>query len=71
MGWLWFSKTRIRAMKYTCWFSDTDAADPALVGGKGANLSRLVSGGFPVPPGYCITADAYRYLLNVTGLNPI
>ena len=58
-------------MKYTCWFSETDSADPALVGGKGANLSRLVSGGFPVPPGYCITADAYRYLLNVTGLNPI
>ncbi|MFN2139908.1 MAG: PEP/pyruvate-binding domain-containing protein [Candidatus Promineifilaceae bacterium] len=58
-------------MKYTCWFSDTDAADPALVGGKGANLSRLVTGGFPVPPGYCVTADAYRYLLNVTGLNPI
>ncbi len=28
-------------------------------GGKGANLSRLIRGGFPVPPGFVITSAAY------------
>jgi pyruvate,water dikinase len=30
------------------------------VGGKGANLAKLASGGFPVPGGFLITTDAYR-----------
>ncbi|HEU5425192.1 MAG TPA: PEP/pyruvate-binding domain-containing protein, partial [Nitrolancea sp.] len=31
-----------------------------LVGGKGANLGRLVRLGFPVPPGFVVTTAAYR-----------
>lgn len=58
-------------MAYTYWFSDTRATDLSKVGGKGANLSRLAAGGFPVPPGFCVTADAYRYLIDVTGLNSV
>ncbi len=58
-------------MSYICWFTDPHAADSALAGGKGANLSRLTAGGFPIPPGFCITADAYSYLLEVTGLNQV
>ncbi|MCC2629894.1 MAG: phosphoenolpyruvate synthase [Thermomicrobiales bacterium] len=34
-----------------------------LVGGKGASLMRLATSGFPVPPGFLITTEAYRYLL--------
>jgi phosphoenolpyruvate synthase/pyruvate phosphate dikinase len=39
------------------------AIDPAalnVVGGKAANLGALTRAGFPVPPGFCITTDAYR-----------
>lgn len=33
------------------------------VGGKGASLSELVSAGFPVPSGFCVTAEGYRHFL--------
>src|SRR4051812_6893673 len=29
-------------------------------GGKGANLGELIKAGLPVPPGFVVTADAYR-----------
>ena len=34
-----------------------------LVGGKGASLMRLATSGFPVPPGFLITTEAYRYFV--------
>ncbi len=37
--------------------------DPSLLGGKGANLLKLVQGGLPVPRAMCLTADAYRVVL--------
>jgi phosphohistidine swiveling domain-containing protein len=42
-----------------------DSADDsvAVVGGKGTNLGRLLRAGFPVPPGFVITTDAYRLFL--------
>ena len=38
-----------------------DSAEATLdvVGGKGANLSRMFRAGFPVPPGFLITTPAY------------
>ncbi|MDA0978417.1 MAG: hypothetical protein O3B72_07665 [Proteobacteria bacterium] len=30
-----------------------------IAGGKGANLGELIDAGFPVPPGFVVTADAY------------
>lgn len=33
--------------------------DVSRVGGKGANLGELAGSGFPVPPGFVVTADAY------------
>ncbi len=35
------------------------SADPARLGGKGAALARLSAYGFPVPPGFVITTQAY------------
>ncbi|MCP5099841.1 MAG: phosphoenolpyruvate synthase, partial [Chloroflexi bacterium] len=29
------------------------------VGGKGANLGELTRAGFSVPPGFCVTTDAF------------
>ena len=41
-------------------FTEIDDADLLLVGGKGLNLGKLTAGGFLVPPGFCVTTDAYR-----------
>ena len=38
---------------------DTLNATLSVVGGKGANLSRMTRAGFPVPPGFFITTEAY------------
>jgi rifampicin phosphotransferase len=39
---------------------DDPGAEPAVVGGKGASLARLVRAGFNVPPGFCVTTGAYQ-----------
>lgn len=46
--------------KLLVWFGDVDKEDVALVGGKGANLGEMTKAGFPVPPGFIITANAYK-----------
>jgi rifampicin phosphotransferase len=35
-------------------------SDVSLTGGKAAGLARLLAAGFPVPPGICLTTEAYR-----------
>lgn len=44
-------------------FTEIDDADLHLVGRKGFSLAKLTAAGFPVPPGFCITTDAYRTTL--------
>ena len=39
-----------------------------LAGGKGANLCKLVTSGFPVPPGFIITTNAYRAFVSENNL---
>jgi pyruvate,water dikinase len=39
--------------------ADVTAADAATVGGKAANLGELIRAGFPVPPGFVLSASAY------------
>ena len=41
-------------------FAEIGDSDLPLVGGKGLNLGRLTAAGFLVPPGFCVTTDAYR-----------
>ena len=41
-------------------FTEINDADLPLVGGKGLNLGKLTTAGFLVPPGFCVTTDAYR-----------
>jgi pyruvate,water dikinase len=63
------------------WFGQLRLADEGSVGGKGANLGELTAAGFPVPPGFVITADAFLSAMDragvrrelaevVTGLDP-
>jgi pyruvate,water dikinase len=39
---------------------DAGPATLSKVGGKGVSLTRMARAGFPVPPGFLITTDAYR-----------
>lgn len=55
-------------MSYTIGFADADAQTNQLVGGKGANLGRLVTAGFPVPPGFTVSVAAYRTFMREAGL---
>lgn len=41
-----------------------------LVGGKALGLARLMAAGFPVPPGICVTTEAYRQSLLASGFTP-
>ncbi len=40
-------------------FDEIGAQDLPSVGGKGANLGEMTGQGFPVPPGFCVTTDAF------------
>jgi pyruvate,water dikinase len=40
------------------WLDGADL-DTARVGGKGASLNRLARSGFRIPPGFCLTTDAF------------
>ena len=51
------------------WFDRIRVTDTALVGGKGANLGELTAAGLPVPPGFVVTAEAYRYALEAAGVD--
>jgi len=55
-------------MKVVVWFNEVGKEDIALVGGKGANLGEMARAGFPVPPGFIVTSDAYFYFIEQTGL---
>jgi pyruvate, water dikinase len=54
--------------RYVRWFADISRTDVALAGGKGANLGELTRAGFPVPPGFVVTVDAYRRFAEATGV---
>lgn len=59
-------------MKYTRHFNEIGLGDVALVGGKNASLGEmyrhLQPKGIPVPEGFAITAEAYRYFLQQSNL---
>src|SRR3989338_1401093 len=50
------------------WFSELTKKDVSLAGGKGANLGTLYNLKLPVPPGFVVSAQAYKYFLEKTGI---
>ncbi|HZU04125.1 MAG TPA: PEP/pyruvate-binding domain-containing protein [Ktedonobacteraceae bacterium] len=44
---------------YVLFFEEVDSSHLPQVGGKGANLGELTRAGLPVPPGFCVTTEAY------------
>ena len=57
-----------KANKVVLWFEEITKDDLPLAGGKGANLGELVHAGIPVPPGFVVSASAYRRFIKETGL---
>ena len=43
----------------------------ALVGGKAANLGELSNAKFPVPPGFCVTTNAYALVAADAGMQSV
>src|SRR3989344_1070063 len=62
----------LSSQKNILWMRDIDMDDVSKVGGKNASLGELirtvVPQGVRVPEGFCVTADAYYYFLEQTGL---
>ncbi len=61
-----------RAKQFVLPFSKITIKDVPLVGGKGASLGemyqKLTARGVKVPPGFAVTAYAYRYFLKKAGI---
>ena len=53
---------------YTLTFESIGKEDHACVGGKCASLGEMTRAGVAVPPGYAVTTEAYRAMLDETGL---
>ena len=49
---------------YTLGFASIGTADHARVGGKCASLGQMTQAGVAVPPGFAVTTDAYRTMLD-------
>ncbi|HSL25925.1 MAG TPA: pyruvate, phosphate dikinase [Acidimicrobiia bacterium] len=54
---------RLRVVGYVLDFSQGDASMRDLLGGKGAGLAEMTRLGLRVPPGFTITTDACRYVM--------
>ena len=59
----------MKEARYIKEFNQIGKEDIPIVGGKGANLGELTQKGLDVPPGFCITADAYTYFIDKAQLS--
>jgi len=61
-------------MKFVKWFEEIGAQDVALAGGKNASLGEMIRNlgkkGVNIPPGFAITAEAYKYVVEKAGISP-
>ena len=52
-------------------FTALNRTSVPIAGGKAANLGELTRAGLPVPPGFCVTTEAYALVAAGAGLEPI
>ncbi|MFI5099052.1 MAG: PEP/pyruvate-binding domain-containing protein [Actinomycetes bacterium] len=57
-------------MGYVLRFEDCQLKDCESLGGKIASLVTLTAAGLPVPPGFAVSANAFRWTLAHAGLEP-
>ena len=64
IGWMrsgrgWCGRRRLdRLVTYLTWLDQPICQEVSLTGGKAANLGKLAAR-YPVPPGFCLTTQAY------------
>ncbi|MGB8217522.1 MAG: phosphoenolpyruvate synthase [Candidatus Methanoperedens sp.] len=51
------------------WLEEVGKEDIAIVGGKGASLGEMLRAELPVPPGFAVTAQAFRRFIDENGIN--
>ncbi len=56
-------------MRNAMFFKEIRNTDVSLVGGKTASLGEMYSLGLPVPNGFAVTAEAYRYFISYNKLD--
>ncbi|HVF53732.1 MAG TPA: pyruvate, phosphate dikinase [Actinomycetota bacterium] len=59
-----------KRQKFVYDFSEGDATQKNLLGGKGANLAEMTNIGLPVPPGFTITTEACNAYREAGGFPP-
>ncbi|RLE55657.1 MAG: phosphoenolpyruvate synthase [Thermoprotei archaeon] len=57
-----------KSKKIILWFEELTKEDVPLVGGKCANLGEMTRAGLPVPPGFAVSAYAYKRFIEETGI---
>jgi pyruvate,water dikinase len=59
-------------VRFVKWFEEVGTRDVALVGGKNASLGEMIrtlgEKGVNIPPGFAITAEAYKYVVEKEGI---
>ena len=55
-------------MTVIIWFDSYTDADAPQLGGKNTSLGVMTTAGLPVPPGFALTADAFRRTLDESGV---
>ncbi|PIZ50673.1 phosphoenolpyruvate synthase [Candidatus Woesearchaeota archaeon CG_4_10_14_0_2_um_filter_33_13] len=55
-------------MSYVVWFKDLNKNSIAVAGGKGANLGEMFNNNFPIPGGFCVSAQTYKEFIERTGI---
>lgn len=60
-------------MKFVKWFDEIGSQDIGLVGGKNASLGEMMRHlgrlGVNIPPGFAITAEAYKHVIKRAGIS--
>jgi len=57
-----------RKVDFVKWFPELNKDSGKVAGGKGANLAEIYNLDVPVPPGFVVTAQAYDYFIEKSGL---
>lgn len=50
------------------WFRELSNEDVAIAGGKGASLGEMYNSKLPIPPGFVVTAQAFKKYIEKTGI---
>ncbi|MFZ8855025.1 MAG: phosphoenolpyruvate synthase, partial [Thermofilaceae archaeon] len=57
-----------KGTRIVLWFEELTKDDVPIVGGKNANLGEMIRAGIPVPPGFAVTAYAFKRFIEETGI---